>query len=62
MYHRGKFDHNVELQKFSKKIEKACIDTVTSGIMTKDLALLIGNDTKWSNTKEFIQKVKEKIN
>ena len=62
LYHRGKFDHNVELQKFSKKIEKACIDTVTSGIMTKDLALLIGNDTKWSNTKEFIQKVKEKIN
>ena len=62
LYHRGKFDHNIELQKFSKKIEKACIDTVTSGIMTKDLALLIGNDTKWSNTKEFIQKVKEKIN
>ena len=62
LYHRGKFDHNVELQKFSKKIEKACIDTVTSGIMTKDLALLIGNGTKWSNTKEFIQKVKEKIN
>ena len=62
LYYRGKFDHNVELQKFSKKIEKACIDTVASGIMTKDLALLIGNDTKWSNTKEFIQKVKEKIN
>ena len=62
LYYRGKFDHNLELQKFSKKIEKACIDTVTSGMMTKDLALLIGKNTKWLNTKEFIQKVKEKIN
>ena len=62
LYYRGKFDDNAELQKFSKKIEKACIDTVTSGMMTKDLALLIGKNTKWLNTKEFIQKVKEKIN
>ena len=62
LYYRGKFDHNLELQKFSKKIEKACIDTVASGMMTKDLALLIGKNTKWLNTKEFIQKVKEKIN
>jgi len=62
LYYRGKFDGNIELQKFSKKIENACINTVTSGMMTKDLALLIGKNTKWLNTKEFIQKVKEKIN
>jgi len=62
LYYRGKFDDNGELQKFSKKIEKACVDTVTSGMMTKDLALLVGNNTQWLNTKEFIQKVKEKIN
>ncbi|MDP7269697.1 MAG: isocitrate/isopropylmalate family dehydrogenase, partial [Pirellulales bacterium] len=62
LYYRGKFDHNVELQKFSKKIENACISTVASGMMTKDLALLVGKNTKWLNTKEFIQKVKEKIN
>ena len=30
--------------------------------MTKDLAILAGNNTQWLNTKEFIQKVKEKIN
>ena len=30
--------------------------------MTKDLALLVGKNTKWLNTKEFIKKVKEKIN
>ena len=46
----------------ARKIEKACVDTVTSGMMTKDLALLVGNNTQWLNTKEFIQKVKEKIN
>ena len=62
LYYRGKFDDNCELQKFSKKIEKACVDTVTSGMMTKDLAILVGNNTQWLNTKEFIQKVKEKIN
>ena len=62
LYYRGKFDDNGELQKFSKKIEKACVDTVTSGMMTKDLALLVGNNTQWLITKEFIQKVKEKIN
>ena len=43
-------------------IEKACIDTVVSGMMTKDLALLVGNNTKWLNTKEFIEKVKENTN
>ena len=62
LYYRGKFDGNIELQKFSKKIENACINTVPSGMMPKDLALLIGKNTKWLNTKEFIQKVKEKIN
>ena len=62
LYYRGKFDGNIELQKFSKKIENACINTVTSGMMTKDLALLVGKNTKWLSTKEFIQKVKEKIN
>ena len=62
LYYRGKFDGNIELQKFSKKIENACIHTVASGMMTKDLALLVGKNTKWLNTKEFIQKVKEKIN
>ena len=62
LYYRGKSDNNEKLQNFSKKVEKACIDTVASGSMTKDLALLTGKKTKWLNTKEFIQKVKNKIN
>ena len=54
LYYRGKFDNNIELQKFTKKIEKTCVDVVTSGKMTKDLALLVGKNTKWLNTKDFI--------
>ena len=53
---------NKKLQEFAKKIEKASIKTVVSGMMTKDLALLVGKNKKWLNTKEFIKKVKEKIN
>ena len=62
LYYRGKSDNNEKLQNFSKQVEKACIDTVASGSMTKDLALLTEKKTKWLNTKEFIQKVKNKIN
>ena len=39
--HRAKLDNNADLEKFSKSLEKVCIDTVESGQMTKDLALLI---------------------
>ena len=62
LYYRGKFDNNIELQKFTKKIEKTCIDVVTSGKMTKDLALLVGKNTKWLNTKDFIKTIKNNIN
>ena len=62
LFYRGKFDNNIKLQEFAKKIEKACVETVVSGMMTKDLALLVGKNAKWLNTKEFIKKVKEKMN
>ena len=51
---RGEFDNNQELIKFSNTLEKTCIQTVESGNMTKDLAMLIGHDTKWMNTKDFL--------
>ena len=57
LYYRGKFDGNIELQKFSKKIENACIHTVASGMMTKDLALLVGPQQKWLTTEQFLDKV-----
>lgn len=42
--HRAKLDDNAELARFATTLEKVCIDTVESGFMTKDLALLIGPD------------------
>ena len=51
---RGEFDKNPELIQFSQKLEKVCIETVESGHMTKDLALLISKDTNWMNTEDFL--------
>ena len=51
---RGDFDDNTDLMKFADKLEETCIKTVESGYMTKDLALLIGKDTKWMNTEDFL--------
>ncbi len=42
--HRAKLDGNAELANFAKTLEKVCVDTVESGSMTKDLALLVGAD------------------
>ena len=55
--HRAKLDNNAELAKFSATLEKVCVDTVESGFMTKDLALLIGPDQKWLSTTGFLEKV-----
>jgi isocitrate dehydrogenase len=55
--HRAKLDNNDALAKFSKTLEKVCVDTVESGFMTKDLALLVGADQKWLSTTGFLDKV-----
>ncbi len=59
--HRAKLDGNTELSKFSATLEKVCIDTVESGFMTKDLALLVGADQKWLSTTGFLDKVDENL-
>ena len=51
---RGEFDNNSQLIKFANTLEKTCIQTVESGNMTKDLAILVGSDTKWMNTEDFL--------
>jgi isocitrate dehydrogenase len=51
---RGEFDKNLELIKFSQKLEEVCVETVESGNMTKDLAILIGKETDWMNTEDFL--------
>jgi len=53
--HRGKLDNNQELIDFSLTLEKTCIDTVESGFMTKDLAMLIGKNQKYLTTNQFLE-------
>lgn len=59
--HRAKLDDNAELAKFAKTLEDVCINTVESGFMTKDLALLIGPDQPWLSTIGFLDKVDEHL-
>jgi len=55
---RGKFDANEDLINFANNLEDTCIDTVQSGKMTKDLAILISSDQKWLNTQNFLETLK----
>ena len=55
--HRGKLDGNDELIKFANSLEEVCINTVESGQMTKDLALLVGKDTKFLTTNQFLEAI-----
>ena len=59
--HRAKLDDNAALAKFAKTLETVTVDTVESGFMTKDLALLIGPDQKWLSTTGFLDKVDENL-
>jgi isocitrate dehydrogenase len=59
--HRAKLDDNVALGKFSTTLEKVCVDTVEAGFMTKDLALLVGDEQKWLSTEGFLDKVDENL-
>ena len=59
--HRAKLDNNAELAKFASTLETVCVDTVESGYMTKDLALLVGPDQKWLSTTGFLDKIDENL-
>ena len=59
--HRAKLDNNAQLAKFATTLEKVTVDTVESGFMTKDLALLVGADQKWLSTTGFLDKVAENL-
>jgi isocitrate dehydrogenase len=64
--HRGKLDGNDELIKFSETLEQVCIETVESGSMTKDLAILIDKNAKYLSTNQFLETInsnlKKKLN
>jgi isocitrate dehydrogenase len=59
--HRAKLDSNDALARFSATLEKVTVDTVESGFMTKDLAILVGADQKWLSTTQFLDKVSENL-
>src|SRR5246127_4574728 len=59
--HRAKLDGNEALAKFAATLEKVCVDTVEAGFMTKDLALLVGDQQKWLTTEGFLDKVAENL-
>ncbi len=59
--YRGKFDDTPDVTGFAETLEKVCIDSVESGHMTKDLALLIGPDQSWLNTQAFLGKLDENL-
>jgi isocitrate dehydrogenase len=59
--HRAKLDSNDELSKFSTTLEKVCIDTVESGEMTKDLAILINKNSKFLTTNQFLEAINKNL-
>ena len=61
LQHRAKLDNTPKVAEFAKTLERVCIETVESGKMTKDLALLISNDAPWQNTQEFLASIDENL-
>jgi len=58
---RGKFDGTPDVTRFAEDLEKVCIETVESGAMTKDLALLVGPDQAWMTTEQFFEAVRANL-
>ncbi|MDC0938063.1 NADP-dependent isocitrate dehydrogenase [Pelagibacteraceae bacterium] len=59
--HRGKLDNNDELIKFALTLEKVCVETVESGSMTKDLAILIDKSNKYLTTSQFLEAINSNL-
>jgi isocitrate dehydrogenase len=58
---RGRMDDTPEVTHFAETLERVCIQTVESGKMTKDLALLIGPDEPWQTTEQFLASIDENL-
>ena len=61
LLYRGKLDNNKDLVNFAQTIEKVCVDTVESGSMTKDLAILISDKQEWQNTQDFLSTIDKNL-
>ena len=61
LIYRGRFDNTPQVVAFAETIERVCIETVESGKMTKDLAILIGPDQSWLTTEGFFEAIVENL-
>ncbi|WP_126172700.1 NADP-dependent isocitrate dehydrogenase [Altericroceibacterium xinjiangense] len=61
LIYRGRFDETPDVVRFAETLERVCIQTVESGKMTKDLALLIGPDQSWMTTEQFFEAIVENL-
>lgn len=61
LHHRGRMDGNKAVMEFADKLEDTIIKTVEAGYMTKDLALLVGDQQGWLTTEGFLEKVAERF-
>ena len=59
--HRAKLDDNAELARFADTLERVTVETIESGHMTKDLALLVGPEQPWLSTIGFLEKIDENL-
>jgi isocitrate dehydrogenase len=58
---RGRIDETPEVVKFAETLERICVETVESGKMTKDLAILVGPDQPWMTTEQFFEAVVQNL-
>ncbi len=61
LHYRGTFDNTPDVVKFAETLETVCVETVESGFMTKDLALLISGAQTFLTTEEFLAKLDENL-
>ena len=62
LMNRGRIDNTPEVVKFAQTLERVCVETIEAGAMTKDLAILVGKDQKWLNTKEYMAEIAARLN
>ncbi|MFL6748033.1 MAG: NADP-dependent isocitrate dehydrogenase [Sphingomicrobium sp.] len=58
---RGQFDDTPDVVRFAETLERVCVETVESGKMTKDLAILVGPEQAWMTTEQFFEAIRDNL-
>jgi isocitrate dehydrogenase len=61
LIYRGQFDNTPDVTTFAETLERVCVETVESGFMTKDLAVLIARDQPFLTTQDFLSKIDDNL-